>query len=116
MAIYALAFSAAAAGFYIGEEVGLRFRRHVIRAWSEAGARRSTAEIPQRLIRQVFELDADFVEALWALDQLAEARARFLADLPRRARPLLSQPGLRPRDDVRLPATTPSRSWLRSEP
>jgi hypothetical protein len=64
----------------------------------------------------VFELDADFVEALWALDQLAEARARFLADLPRRARPLLSQPGLRPRDDVRLPATTPSRSWLRSEP
>ena len=27
------------------------------------------AEIPQRLIRQLFELDADYVEALWALDQ-----------------------------------------------
>jgi hypothetical protein len=26
-------------------------------------------EIPQRLIRQLFELDADFAEALWALDQ-----------------------------------------------
>ena len=29
----------------------------------------SPTEIPQRLIRQVFELDADYVEALWALDQ-----------------------------------------------
>jgi hypothetical protein len=27
------------------------------------------AEIPQRLIRQLFELDADCVEALWGLDQ-----------------------------------------------
>jgi hypothetical protein len=27
------------------------------------------SEIPQRLIRQLFELDADYVEALWALDQ-----------------------------------------------
>src|SRR5580693_2872862 len=27
------------------------------------------AEIPQRLLRQLFELDADYVEALWALDQ-----------------------------------------------
>jgi hypothetical protein len=27
------------------------------------------AEIPQRLIRQLFELDADYVDALWALDQ-----------------------------------------------
>ena len=26
-------------------------------------------EIPQRLIRQLFELDADYVDALWALDQ-----------------------------------------------
>ena len=26
-------------------------------------------QIPQRLIRQLFELDADFVEALWGLDQ-----------------------------------------------
>src|SRR6266508_3159640 len=29
----------------------------------------SSAEIPQRLIRQLFELDADYAEALWALDQ-----------------------------------------------
>ncbi len=27
------------------------------------------AEIPQQLIRHLFELDADYVEALWALDQ-----------------------------------------------
>ena len=27
------------------------------------------AEIPQRLIRQLFALDADYAEALWALDQ-----------------------------------------------
>src|SRR6267378_6916288 len=33
----------------------------------------SPAEIPQRLIRQLFELDADYVEALWALDQPAGA-------------------------------------------
>lgn len=29
------------------------------------------AEIPQRLMRQLFELDADYAEALWALDQPA---------------------------------------------
>src|SRR5712692_7528845 len=29
----------------------------------------SPAEIPQRLLRQLFELDADFAEALWSLDQ-----------------------------------------------
>jgi hypothetical protein len=29
----------------------------------------SAAEIPQRLLHQLFELDADFAEALWALDQ-----------------------------------------------
>ena len=29
----------------------------------------SPAEIPQRLIRQLFELDADYAEALWGLDQ-----------------------------------------------
>ena len=71
----------------------------------------SPAEIPQRLIRQLFELDADYVEALWALDQpsasldlhamlrdtlaaldqLPEACARFRAHLPRRAHPILAQ-------------------------
>lgn len=29
----------------------------------------SPAEIPQRLIHQLFEMDADYAEALWALDQ-----------------------------------------------
>jgi len=69
------------------------------------------SEIPQRLIRQLFELDADFAEALWALDQpagsldvramvrdtlaaleqLPEASARFRKKLPRRAHPVLPQ-------------------------
>lgn len=69
------------------------------------------SEIPQRLIRQLFELDADFAEALWALDQpagtldlkamlrdtlaaleqLPEASARFRMNLPRRAHPALAQ-------------------------
>lgn len=33
----------------------------------------SAQEIPQRLLRQLFELDADFVEALWGLDLPAGA-------------------------------------------
>jgi len=69
------------------------------------------AEIPQRLIRQLFELDADYVEALRALDQptgtldlklmlrdtlaaleqLPEASTRFRKNLPRRAHPVLAQ-------------------------
>jgi len=71
----------------------------------------SPTEIPQRLIRQLFELDADYVEALWALDQppgsldlhamlldtlaaldeLPGARTRFLTNLPRRALAVLAQ-------------------------
>jgi hypothetical protein len=71
----------------------------------------SPAQIPQRLIRQLFELDADYVEALWALnqppasldlhamlrdtlaslDQLPEACARFRTHLPRRAHPILTR-------------------------
>lgn len=71
----------------------------------------SPAEIPQRLIRQLFELDADYAEALWALDQkpgsldlramlcdtlaaleqLPEACARFRKSLPRRAHPTLAE-------------------------
>jgi hypothetical protein len=71
----------------------------------------SPAEIPQRLIRQLFELDADYVEALWALDQppssldlhamlrdtlaaldqLPEACVRFRSTLPRRAHTTLAQ-------------------------
>ena len=68
-------------------------------------------EIPQRLIRYLFELDADFAEALWALDQpagtldlklmlrdtlaaleqLPEASTRFRKNLPKRAHPALAQ-------------------------
>ena len=71
----------------------------------------SPAEIPQRLIRQLFELDADYVEALWALDQpprsldmhamlrdtlaaldqLHAACSRLRNNLPPRARPTLTQ-------------------------
>ena len=67
------------------------------------------AEIPQRLLRQLFELDADYVEALWALDQpvgkldlhamlrdtlaaleqLPEACDRLRKHLPSRAHPTL---------------------------
>ena len=65
----------------------------------------SAAEIPQGLLRELFELDADYAEALWALEQPPSAldyRAmvrdtltslkrrptvlkRFLAGLPTRA-------------------------------
>lgn len=71
----------------------------------------TAAEIPQRLLRQLFELDADYVEALWALDQppgtlnlaamlrdslaaleqLPEATTRFRDNLPRRAHAALVQ-------------------------
>jgi hypothetical protein len=69
------------------------------------------SEIPQRLIRQLFELDADYADALWALDQppgrldltlmvrdtlaaleqLPELSLRFRKNLPRRAHPALAQ-------------------------
>lgn len=68
-------------------------------------------QIPQRLIRQLFELDADYVEALWgldqppgklnlklmlrdtlaALDQLPTACSRLRKNLPPRVLPTLSQ-------------------------
>jgi uncharacterized protein HemX len=68
-------------------------------------------EIPQRLIRQLFELDADYAEALWALDQspmkfnvramtpdtlaaleqLPAAVERFRKNLPPRAHPKLKR-------------------------
>jgi len=69
----------------------------------------SAQEIPQRLLRQLFERDADYAEALWALDQvegsldrrtllrdtlnaldqLPSATARFRIQLPSRAHPTL---------------------------
>jgi hypothetical protein len=68
-------------------------------------------QIPQRLIRQLFELDADYVEALWgldqppgklnlqamlrdtlaALDQLPAACSRLRKNLPLRTQPILAQ-------------------------
>src|SRR2546425_5409746 len=71
----------------------------------------SPAEIPQRLLRQLFELDADLAEALWALDQpegnfdrramlrdtltaldqLPSKCAQFRKQLPARAHPTLEQ-------------------------
>jgi hypothetical protein len=68
-------------------------------------------QIPQGLIRQLFELDADYVEALWgldqppgklalhamlrdtaaALDQLPEACSRFRKNLPPKAHSTLAQ-------------------------
>jgi hypothetical protein len=69
----------------------------------------SAQEIPQRLLRQLFERDADYAEALWALDQvegsldrrtklrdilqaldqLPSASAQFRKQLPARAHPTL---------------------------
>lgn len=71
----------------------------------------TAAEIPQRLLRQLFERDADYAEALWALDQaegrvdrramlrdtltaldqLPAACAQFRKQLPARAHPTLEQ-------------------------
>ena len=68
-------------------------------------------QIPQRRLRQLFELDADYVEALWgldqpsgklnlramlrdtlaALDQLPAACARLRKNLPPKAHPILAQ-------------------------
>ena len=71
----------------------------------------SAQEIPQRLLQQLFERDADYAEALWALDQvegtldrrtmlrdtltaldqLPSACAQFRKQLPARAQPTLDQ-------------------------
>jgi hypothetical protein len=81
------------------------------------------AEIPQRLMRQLFELDADYAEALWALDQvpgtldlklmlrdtlaaleqLPEASSRLRKNLPSRAHPVLAKLELTVRQSL-LPA------------
>ena len=71
----------------------------------------SAGEIPQRLLRQLFEKDADYAEALWALDQVEgtvdrramlrdtltaldqfpSVCAQFRKQLPDRAHPALEQ-------------------------
>jgi len=78
------------------------------------------AEVPQRLIRQLFQLDADYAEALWALDQspgsldlrlmlrdtlaaleqLPEASTRLRKHLPSRAHPILAQLEVTVRQDL----------------
>ncbi len=71
----------------------------------------AAGEIPQKLLRQLFKLDADYAEALWALDQpaasldrnamlrdtlaalnrLAPALAGFRKKLPSRSQSTLTQ-------------------------
>ena len=71
----------------------------------------SAGEIPQQLLRQLFELDADYAEALWALDQpagrfdrqamlrdtlaaliqLPKLSAQFRKKLPPQCQPTLTQ-------------------------
>src|ERR1039458_2699717 len=71
----------------------------------------SAGEIPQRLLQQLFELDANCAEALWALDQpagsldrhamlrdtlaalnqLPQAATQFRKKLPSRSQPILAQ-------------------------
>ena len=71
----------------------------------------SAGEIPQRLLQQLFKLDAEYAEALWALDQpassldrpamlrdtlaalnqLPPAAAQFRKKLPSLAQPILAQ-------------------------
>jgi len=84
----------------------------------------SAQEIPQRLLRQLFETDADYAEALWALDQvegkldrgarlrdtlkaldqLPSVTAQFRKQLPARAHPTLEhlevsiRPALNPKE------------------
>ena len=98
----------------------------------------SPAEIPQRLLRQLFELDADLAEALWALDQpegnfdrramlsdtlsaldqLPSKCAQFRKQLPARAHPTLEQleasvrKALNPKEDLQYGARHRSRKRL----
>ena len=92
----------------------------------------SAQEIPQRLLRQLFERDADYAEALWALDQvegswdrrtllrdtlnaldqLPSATARFRIQLPSRAHPTLEllEASIRPALSPRRPT-----AWRQAE-
>lgn len=68
------------------------------------------AEIPQRLLRQLFQLDADYAEGCWALDRclagpLSKAKLRHilaaLEQLPDRLAQFRKE--LAPRADTTLP-------------
>src|SRR6266446_7597658 len=92
----------------------------------------SAAEIPQRLIHQLFELDADYVEALWALDQppggldlramlrdtlaaleqLPDALVRFRKTLPQRAHSTLRSWNCL---SARLSILSRPTTWFRAE-
>lgn len=94
----------------------------------------SAREIPQRLLQQLFELDADYAEALWVLDQpsaksdlrlmlrdtlaaleqLPATCDRFRTNLPQRARSILATLELQVRNSLdpseaynMLPGTDP---------
>ena len=80
----------------------------------------SAREIPQRLLQQLFELDADYEQALWVLDhpyakfdlrlmlrdtlaaleQLPPTCDRFRTNLPQRARPILATLELQVRNSL----------------
>jgi len=80
----------------------------------------SAREIPQRLLQQLFELDADYAEALWVLDQpsakfdlrlmlrdtlaaleqLPTTCDRFRTNLPQRARTILATLELQVRNSL----------------
>jgi hypothetical protein len=73
-------------------------------------------QIPQKLLRELFELDADFAEALWALDQprsrirvkaLLRDTLSSLEQLPGRRQRFLEtlSPGVRSRLEKHLPST-----------
>ncbi len=63
------------------------------------------AEIPQRLLPQLFELDADFAQALWACDQPPGA-----VHLPATLRDILASLGHLPAATARLRNNLPSRA------
>jgi hypothetical protein len=92
----------------------------------------SAAEIPQRLIHQLFELDADYGESLWALDQppggldlramlrdtlaaleqLPDALVRFRKTLPPRAQSTPQPWNCR---SARLSILSRPTTWFRPE-
>src|ERR1700686_3529393 len=64
-------------------------------------------QIPQRLIRQLFELDADYVEALWGLDQ-PPGKLNLRAMLRDTLAALEQLPDACPRFRRNLPSSSPA--------
>ena len=65
-------------------------------------------QIPQRLIRQLFELDADYVEALWGLDQAARGKLNLQAMIRDTLTALQQLPAARSRFRDNLPLSAHS--------